>query len=112
MKTPTQKTVKLTPDHMKRVSQTKPVVALCELIWNSLDADATDIYIQFSKNVLGGYDKIIVKDNGTGITVSQIKNYLGYIGNSWKTKRNTTESGRPIHGKKGEGRFKAFRLVG
>lgn len=112
MKTPTQEIVKLTPDHMKRVSQTKPVVALCELIWNSLDADATNIHIQFSKNVLGGYDKIIVKDNGTGITVSQIKNYLGYIGNSWKTKRNTTESGRPIHGKKGEGRFKAFSLGG
>lgn len=112
MKTPIQKAVKLTPDHMKRVSHTKPIVALCELIWNSLDADATDIHIQFIKNALGGYDKIVVKDNGTGITTSQINNHLGYIGNSWKTKRNTTTSGRPIHGKKGEGRFKAFSLGG
>lgn len=105
-----QKSVKLSNDHIKRVSSTKPVSALCELIWNSLDADATQVRVQFTTNPLGGYDQIIVSDDGTGMKRSYIESYLGFIGDSWKAKEQQTQSGRPIHGEKGEGRFKAFSL--
>ena len=105
-----QKSVKLSNDHIQRVSSAKPATALCELIWNSLDADATEIFVQFIRNGLGGYDKIIIRDNGEGMTRLYIENYLGFIGNSWKAKKDETARGRPIHGKKGEGRFKAFSL--
>ncbi len=112
MKQPIKKSVALTHDHMKRVSSSKPVHALCELIWNSLDADATQIHVRFFKNALDSYDKIIVEDNGTGVSRKHIEGYLSYIGNSWKGNRHTTDKGRPIHGKKGEGRFKTFSLGG
>ena len=105
-----QKSVKLSNDHIQRVSSAKPATALCELIWNSLDADATEIFVQFIRNGLGGYDKIIIRDNGEGMTRLYIENYLGFIGKSWKAKKDETARGRPIHGKKGEGRFKAFSL--
>ena len=112
MNQPIKKSVALTHDHMKRVSSAKPLHAICELIWNSLDADATEIHVDFIKNALDGYEKIVVRDNGTGVSRKYIDSYLGYVGNSWKSSRHTTDKGRPIHGKKGEGRFKAFSLGG
>lgn len=34
-----------------------PKVALAELIWNSIDADATKIDIEMHQNALGGLDR-------------------------------------------------------
>lgn len=105
-----QKSVRLTSDHIKRVSSTKPAAALCELIWNSLDADATQVQVFFHQNPLGGYDQITVTDNGLAMKRLDIERYLGVLGGSWKAKTPHTPTGRPIHGEKGEGRFKAFSL--
>lgn len=101
--------VNLSDDHLKRVSRASPIQAIEELIWNSLDADATNISVRIESNDIGN-QSITIEDNGTGISEKQARNYLGYIGNSWKASRSETESGRPIHGQKGEGRFKAFSL--
>lgn len=101
--------VNLSDDHLKRVSRASPSQAIEELIWNSLDADATNISVRIESNEIGN-QSIAIEDNGTGISEKQARNYLGYIGNSWKSARSETASGRPIHGQKGEGRFKAFSL--
>jgi len=102
-------TVNLSNDHVKRVSKSTPIRAIEELVWNSLDADATEVSIRINKNGLGNAS-ITVEDNGEGISIKQANSYLSYIGNSWKTKKDETTSGRPLHGQKGEGRFKAFSL--
>lgn len=102
--------VKLTEDHLKRVSRTSPISAIEELIWNSLDADATEISFRINDNPLGGNLSITLEDNGTGVTHKQVNNFISSLGLSWKSKKHETDSGRPIHGEKGEGRFKAFSL--
>lgn len=101
--------VNLSDDHLKRVSRANPIQAIEELIWNSLDADATKIFLRVESNEIGN-QTIVIEDNGSGISEKQASKYLGFIGNSWKATKSETESGRPIHGQKGEGRFKAFSL--
>lgn len=101
--------VNLSDDHVKRISRATPIQAIEELIWNSLDADATRVSVRIESNDIGNYS-ITIEDNGEGITDAQANVYLTYIGNSWKALKSETKSGRPIHGQKGAGRFKSFSL--
>lgn len=101
--------VNLSDDHVKRVSRATPVQAIEELVWNSLDADATRVSVRIESNDIGN-QSIIIEDNGEGITEEQANAYLIYIGNSWKAFKSETKSGRPIHGQKGAGRFKSFSI--
>lgn len=53
---------------MERIATAKrPVLAITELIWNALDADATLVDIDVQRNHVGGIDVIRVRDNGHGI---------------------------------------------
>ena len=88
--------VNLSDDHLKRVSRANPIQAIEELIWNSLDADATKIFLRVESNEIGN-QTIVIEDNGSGISEKQASKYLGFIGNSWKATKSETESGRPIH---------------
>jgi hypothetical protein len=58
-------------DFVERSIRTSPTKALAELIWNSLDADATEVDVAFERNVMGGLDAIQVRDNGLGMTHEQ-----------------------------------------
>jgi len=61
--------VEVRPDHLQRMAAVKkPILALAELVWNSLDADATEVSVSFDENLLGGLNAIRVTDNGTGMT--------------------------------------------
>lgn len=103
------KSVSATSDHLHRVSKSGIEQAIAELIWNALDADANNIYINTTNNAFG-VNTITIKDDGSGITKEKAEIAFSYIGNSWKKHKNKTEKGRILHGKKGEGRFKAFSL--
>ncbi|MCE7743830.1 MAG: GHKL domain-containing protein [Candidatus Heimdallarchaeota archaeon] len=86
---------------------TSEEIALTELIKNSYDADATIVEIKFLYNP----PAIIVRDNGSGMTIDAIKNGWGKIGISKKK----VESKSPIHGRsllgdKGVGRFASQKL--
>ncbi len=60
--------VKLQPDYIERICKVKkPVLAIAELVWNSLDADSTEVRVVFKRNSLGGIEQICVIDNGHGI---------------------------------------------
>ena len=51
--------VQVQPDHLERLSTAKkPVNALIELIWNGLDADATNVRVDFERNRLEGLEKM------------------------------------------------------
>lgn len=41
--------------------------ALCEFIWNSFEANATEVEISYTKNELSGINTISISDNGDGI---------------------------------------------
>ncbi len=77
--------VQVQEDHLRRLSHVKrPILALAELIWNSLDADATTINVIFDRNALGGLDRIRVVDNGIGMQPDKALDAFGRLGGSWK----------------------------
>lgn len=101
-------------DFVARQTRAKPIPALAELIWNSLDADATrvDVELVFG-SLLGGLSRIVVHDNGDGFSRDEAKGLFGNLGGSWKRMMRRTRTGdRMIHGQEGRGRYKAFSLGG
>jgi DNA topoisomerase VI subunit B len=102
--------VQITNDHINKLLRFHPIRALSELIWNALDADATEIEIDFERNALDGLEHIIIRDNGHGIHFDQVKDFFGKLGDSHKTKRKTSPKGRRYHGKLGQGRYSGFVL--
>lgn len=85
----------------------QPDVALLELIKNAYDADAVECDVDYDPST-----RIVVKDDGSGMTLDRFTNAWMRIGTS--SKQHTPLSGRfgrPITGEKGIGRF-AVRFLG
>ncbi|WP_300585089.1 ATP-binding protein [Marivita sp.] len=59
--------VEVKDDFIERQAKAQPIQALSELVWNSLDADATEVSVELEHDALGGLSKIYVRDNGHGI---------------------------------------------
>jgi hypothetical protein len=104
--------IEVQEDHLERISQTKkPILAIAELVWNALDADASRVTISLPESGLGELEAIEVTDNGHSIAYSEIDGLFTKLGGSWKQRqRKTKELGRLLHGKEGRGRFRAFAL--
>ena len=47
-------TVEVRDDHLESLAKTRPMTALSELIWNALDAESTEVRIDFMENDLEG----------------------------------------------------------
>ena len=105
-------TVQVAQDHIDHIAKAKkPILGLVELIWNSVDADATDIKVRLNRNALNVIDSIDVIDNGLGITMEDARAGFGNLGGSWKKlERQTRRDKRILHGKQGQGRYRAFAL--
>jgi len=89
---------------------TTPHVALAELVKNSYDADATEVHVVIRESDKGG-PEVEVRDNGSGMTLQQIKSFWMRIGNTHKEREQASERfGRPLTGNKGIGRFCVRRL--
>ncbi|MCD0444243.1 ATP-binding protein [Glycomyces sp. A-F 0318] len=102
-------TVSVQEDHLDSLVR-GPFVALSELIWNALDADAEEVRVEIEENIMGGTAAIVVSDDGTGITLDQAKQEFGQLGGSWKKFARTTRRGRTLHGRFGRGRWAAYGL--
>lgn len=102
--------VEVQPDFLQKLSRVSQVTGLAELIWNALDADATQIDVTIDDAVLGS-ELITVRDNGTGFSYEEAPDLFSNLGNSWKRLRGTSyRDGRYLHGAEGQGRFKALSL--
>ena len=105
--------VEVQKDFLEKVTRARPLQALAELIWNSLDADATRVEVAIRENDLGGMSDISISDNGTGIQYGDAPELFRKLGGSWKQPGGKTERDkRFLHGQDGRGRFKAFALGG
>ncbi|MHB8996160.1 MAG: ATP-binding protein [Armatimonadota bacterium] len=103
--------VRVEKDHLQRLARSGVIHALAELIWNSLDADADRVDITTHRNDFGGIASIVVADNGNGFTHREALEAFESLGGSWKlNSTHTRVQKRILHGKKGEGRFRAFSL--
>lgn len=77
--------------------------AIAEYIWNGFDASASIIKINFRANEIGYIHNFSIKDNGTGINISDISETFGNFMVSLKA-NSFSETGF-IKGKKGKGRY-------
>ncbi|HBE68632.1 MAG TPA: hypothetical protein DDW52_10845 [Planctomycetaceae bacterium] len=103
--------LKVEQDHVESIAKVRnPIIAIEELIWNGLDADATKIEVKLFLNKLGGLDRIKVIDNGNGIKPDECDVAFGTLGGSAKKNMTFTPKGRVPHGKFGKGRFRAFGI--
>lgn len=90
-----------------RMYSTLPPV-LSELIANSYDADATKVEVELHDI---GEKKIIVKDNGIGMSFDDINNKFLVIGRNRREDGESTPRGRKVIGKKGLGKLSFFGIV-
>lgn len=102
--------VEVQGDHLEKLASARPIQALAELVWNALDADATDVRIKVESTDMG-VQSVSVHDNGHGMPHNEVPKLFGQLGGSWKGhgSRSKTKS-RMLHGKEGKGRFKALAL--
>lgn len=99
-------------DFLARQTRALPVAALAELIWNSLDGEASKVDVEFERaDLAGGLSKIVIYDNGEGFARADAAKLFGNLGGSWKrlTRRTKTQN-RMVHGQEGRGRYKGFAL--
>ena len=97
-------------DHLDSLTKATGISALSELIWNSLDADATEIKINYKKNAVGNYEYIKISDNGHGLDYNQAQYVFSKLGGSIKKIKQQSPKGRSFHGKEGKGRYKSLAL--
>jgi hypothetical protein len=88
----------------------KPIIGVEELVWNSLDADATSVEVILRRGLLDGLDAILVQDDGHGMAPDEKEKSFGVLGGSAKRLRTHSPDGRILHGREGKGRFRAFGL--
>ncbi|MEQ1871747.1 MAG: ATP-binding protein [Vicinamibacterales bacterium] len=100
-------TVGVNHDHLSGLTRCHPSVGIAELIWNSLDADATRVNVWLREGPGGGVERVEVDDNGTGIDVTRVDQAFESLGGSWKASKKVSDGGRVLHGRAGKGRFRA-----
>lgn len=103
--------IEVRSDFLNKQTKAHPIQAVAELIWNSVDAEATSVRVLVRKTDLGGIDSVYVEDNGVGIRHEDAPNLFSSLGGSWKLNARTTASERRfLHGSEGRGRLKAFAI--
>jgi hypothetical protein len=103
--------VEVQPDFLERQTKAQPIAAVAELIWNAVDADATNVAVDVAFDPLGGMTKITITDDGHGIDYSDAPSLFKNLGGSWKKHGGQTKKAkRWLHGQEGKGRFKALAL--
>jgi hypothetical protein len=89
-----------------------PLTAFFELVKNSYDEDATEVYIRFQRSTAPD-GKIVIHDNGNGMTHNDIKDsYLRVAGEKKVREEFSPRFRRRRLGAKGIGRFSAHKLGG
>ena len=84
---------------------------IAELISNAWDADARSVWIELP--LATGWtesDLIVVTDNGIGMSYGDAENRYLLVGRKRRAEldRDTSDGGRPLHGRKGIGKLAAF----
>ncbi|EKK1838482.1 ATP-binding protein [Klebsiella variicola] len=96
-------------DYLDKVSKSSALQAVAELVWNALDADADNVYVDLVVAELG-LSQILIRDDGKGIPYESAEKLFSSLGGSWKKDKIFSERSRFLHGKEGQGRFKAFSI--
>jgi signal transduction histidine kinase len=68
--------VQVENDHIERLTSAKPLIALSELIWNSYDADAREVYVDFEEGSLTKLGIIRIADDGVGVPYEKAPSFF------------------------------------
>ena len=94
---------------------TDRITALFELVKNCYDANAQNVYVEFyNAGTKNPNSKIIIRDDGLGMTLSDIKDKWMVVGTASKRKERFSPApyNRRYVGEKGIGRFAVDKLGG
>ncbi len=97
-------------DHIEAMTRSNGINALSELIWNALDADATQVDVDYVRDKMDSITTIKIRDNGHGLNYNSAKRVYSKLGGSVKKTQNLSPGGRAYHGKEGKGRYKSLAL--
>jgi len=92
---------------------TDRITAIFELVKNSYDANSTEVKISFfDVNPKSDKSRIVIADNGVGMTLEDIRDKWMVIGTNSKRKETTSPApfNRKVTGRKGVGRFAVDKL--
>ena len=91
---------------------TDRITALVELVKNSYDANSKNVYLEFYNTMSKNGSKLIIRDDGFGMSTLDIKNKWMTIGTDSKRKNKFTPEpfNRRVVGEKGIGRFAIDKL--
>lgn len=97
-----------------KLYQNKPTNVIAELVSNSWDADANNVWVHLYTDEKGGPASIVVADNGIGMNTNTLeKNYL-VVGKPKRAKHapaEKTPAGRLPMGRKGIGKLAPFGVA-
>ena len=104
--------VKLHADQFDRLARpSQPVAAITELIWNGLDAEADRVEVSIQRTESESVESVTVRDFGHGMNSQEIDRDFVQVGGSWKRLHPMSKNRkRLMHGRSGEGRFRAFAI--
>ena len=77
-------------DHIQRLAKTNPLAAVEELIWNALDSGSKQVETILRMNDMGGVQDIEIIDYGSGISIDELEQAFGNLGESKKVKQKET----------------------
>ena len=86
-------------------------VAIIELVKNSYDADSSSVIIAFEGPMLEENGRIVISDNGDGMTMDSVKHGWMEPATGEKIVHQTSPGGRRMLGEKGIGRFASAKLA-
>ena len=118
MSPPTNRTLRLSYhgriiDHLGIQMYQSPVAAVAEVVSNSWDADAENVWIELPRRMDAGAE-ISIRDDGIGMTFGECEERYLRVG--WQRRGNdpnelTAGKQRPILGRKGIGKFAGFGIA-
>ncbi|KGO91467.1 ATP-binding protein [Flavobacterium subsaxonicum] len=82
--------------------------AIAQYIWNSFDADATRVDLNFESDDLNSLVRFTISDNGTGIEMEELSETFGRFMDS--KKKSSYSEITQVQGKKGKGRYSFFNF--
>ncbi len=111
---PSELPFRVSPRTMRMLGReniSSPIISVLELVKNAYDADATSVKVIF-ENANAPNGRIIIKDNGEGMSLDDLRNRWMVISTSNKIRSSsTTSKKRKKVGEKGIGRLAMDRLA-
>jgi signal transduction histidine kinase len=70
--------VQVERDHLRKLANATPIQAVAELIWNSVDADATRVDLEIDSDGVA-MRSVTIRDNGHGIPHTNVETHSGSL---------------------------------